>query len=133
MEKLISVAVMRESDASEIASGTDSKILMYRAGLGIFRSFDWHGRIDIVTGSGNNGGDGYAAARLWSMDGGRSLVWELSGQPKGDAAVNRTLLGMGFLREYAGPDERSEEPAGYCRKTFRYGRKVDKRWMRLMD
>ena len=32
-----------------------------------------------------------------------------------------------------GPDERSDEPTGYCRKTFRYGRKVDKRWMRLMD
>ena len=64
MEKLISVAVMRDSDASEIASGTDSKILMYRAGLGIFRSFDWHGRIDIVTGSGNNAGDGYVLALL---------------------------------------------------------------------
>ena len=50
MEKLISVAVMRDSDAAEIAGGTDSKILMYRAGLGIFRSFDWHGKIDIVTG-----------------------------------------------------------------------------------
>ena len=64
MEKLISVAVMRDSDAAEIAGGTDSKILMYRAGLGIFRSFDWHGRIDIVTGSGNNAGDGYVLALL---------------------------------------------------------------------
>ena len=62
---------------------------------------------------------------LWAFD--RGTVVTLS------EAVNRTLLGMGFLREYAGPDERSEEPAGYCRKTFRYGRKVDKRWMRLMD
>ena len=67
MEKLISVAVMRDSDASEIASGTDSKILMYRAGLGIFRSFDWHGRIDIVTGSGNNAGDGYVLALLLGL------------------------------------------------------------------
>ena len=64
MEKLISVAVMRDSDAAEIAGGTDSKILMYRAGLGIFRSFDWHGKIDIVTGSGNNAGDGYVLALL---------------------------------------------------------------------
>ena len=62
---------------------------------------------------------------LWAFD--RGTVVTLS------EAVNRTLLEMGFLREYAGPDERSEEPAGYCRKTFRYGRKVDKRWMRLMD
>ena len=69
MEKLISVAVMRDSDAAEIAGGTDSKILMYRAGLGIFRSFDWHGRIDIVTGSGNNAGDGYVLALLLNRHG----------------------------------------------------------------
>ena len=50
MEKLISVAVMRASDAAEIAGGTDSKTLMYRAGLGLFQSWDWHGKIDIVTG-----------------------------------------------------------------------------------
>ena len=40
MEKLISVATMRDSDAAEIASGTESKTLMYRAGLGLFRSCD---------------------------------------------------------------------------------------------
>lgn len=62
---------------------------------------------------------------LWAFD--RGTVVTLS------EAVNRTLLSMGFRREYAGPDERSAEPAGYCVKTFRYGRKVDKRWMRLMD
>lgn len=39
MEKLISVAVMRTSDAAEIAGGTDSKTLMYRAGLGLFQSW----------------------------------------------------------------------------------------------
>lgn len=64
MEKLISVAVMRASDAAEIAGGTDSKTLMYRAGLGLFQSWDWHGKIDIVTGSGNNAGDGYVLALL---------------------------------------------------------------------
>ena len=62
MEKLISVAVMRASDAAEIAGGTDSKTLMYRAGLGLFQSWDWHGKIDIVTGSGNNAGDAGAPA-----------------------------------------------------------------------
>lgn len=64
MEKIISVAVMRDSDAAEIASGTDSKTLMYRAGLGLFQSYPWHGSIDIVTGSGNNAGDGYVLALL---------------------------------------------------------------------
>ena len=69
MEKLISVAVMRASDAAEIAGGTDSKTLMYRAGLGLFQSWDWHGKIDIVTGSGNNAGDGYVLALLLRQHG----------------------------------------------------------------
>ena len=69
MEKLISVAVMRTSDAAEIAGGTDSKTLMYRAGLGLFQSWDWHGKIDIVTGSGNNAGDGYVLALLLRQHG----------------------------------------------------------------
>ncbi|MGN1404229.1 MAG: NAD(P)H-hydrate epimerase [Ruminococcus sp.] len=64
MQKIISVATMRASDAAEIAGGTDSKTLMYRAGLGLFRSYDWHGSIDIVAGSGNNAGDGYVLALL---------------------------------------------------------------------
>lgn len=64
MQKIISVAAMRKSDAAEIANGTDSKTLMYRAGKGIFESHSWHGSIDIVTGSGNNAGDGYVLALL---------------------------------------------------------------------
>lgn len=64
MQKIISVATMRASDAAEIASGTDSKTLMYRAGLGLFQSHNWHGNIDIVAGSGNNAGDGYVLALL---------------------------------------------------------------------
>ena len=64
MEKIISVSTMRTSDAAEIAGGTDSKLLMYRAGLGIFHSCDWRGKIDIVAGSGNNAGDGYVLALL---------------------------------------------------------------------
>ena len=35
MEKLISVAVMRASDAAEIAGGTDSKTLMYPCRTGL--------------------------------------------------------------------------------------------------
>ena len=64
MEKIISVSTMRASDAAEIAGGTDSKLLMYRAGLGICHSCDWRGKIDIVAGSGNNAGDGYVLALL---------------------------------------------------------------------
>lgn len=62
---------------------------------------------------------------LWAFDWG--TVATLS------QAVNQALIELGFRREYAGPDELSGTPAGYYRKTFRYGRKIDKRWMRLMD
>ncbi|MCD8085346.1 MAG: hypothetical protein LUF28_03310 [Clostridiales bacterium] len=44
--------------------------------------------------------------------------------------VNTALLSIGFLREYAGALGREN---GYFRKTFRFGRRVDKRNMRLID
>lgn len=47
--------------------------------------------------------------------------------------VNGALTALGLKRQYAGPDTISENPAGYCTKTFRYGRRVDKRTMRLID
>ena len=53
---------MRESDAHTIASGVSSAELMYRAALGIFNAVRFVGRVAIVCGSGNNGGDGYALA-----------------------------------------------------------------------
>ena len=50
-----------------------------------------NGRALFLCGPGNNGGDGYAAARLWRASGGQSLIWELTDRARGDAAVNRTL------------------------------------------
>ena len=58
----ISVENMRQSDRYTIENCTESKELMYRAAFGVFQSVSWHGRIAIVTGSGNNGGDGFALA-----------------------------------------------------------------------
>ena len=62
MQKVISVANMRDSDAYTIANYVESKALMYRAAMGVFLAAEWKGRIGILTGSGNNGGDGYALA-----------------------------------------------------------------------
>jgi len=45
----------------------------------------------FLCGPGNNGGDGYAAARLWSARGGTSHVIELSQSAQGDALLNRRL------------------------------------------
>lgn len=49
------------------------------------------GRALFLCGPGNNGGDGYAAARLWRQQGGQAVVMELTPAPSGDAAMNRTL------------------------------------------
>lgn len=44
--------------------------------------------------------------------------------------VNAALCGFGLRREYAGPTEYQNNK---YRKTLRFGRKVDKRTMRLID
>ena len=55
---------MRKSDAYTIANYIDSKKLMYKAGVGVFNSYDYKGNIAIVCGSGNNAGDGYVLSLL---------------------------------------------------------------------
>ena len=62
LPQVVTVQNMRESDAHTIASGTTSAELMHRAALGIFQSVRFVGKVAIVCGVGNNGGDGYALA-----------------------------------------------------------------------
>lgn len=62
---------------------------------------------------------------LWTFD--RSAQNELA------QAVNRAMTGLGLRRVYAGPDSYDDTGPGYYRKTFRFGRRVDKRTMRLID
>lgn len=49
------------------------------------------------------------------------------------AAVNGAMISMGLKRVYAGADAVARDSSGYLRKTYRFGRKVDKRSMRLVD
>lgn len=49
------------------------------------------------------------------------------------AAVDQALTELGLHRSYAGPEDYQDRGGGYYRKTMRYGRKVDKRTMRLVD
>ena len=58
--QVVSVENMRKSDARTIAEHTPSAELMYRAAQGIFNSAKFVGKVAIVCGKGNNGGDGYA-------------------------------------------------------------------------
>ena len=55
---------MRSSDALTIRQYVSGVELMGRAARGVFQACDWQGRVAIVTGSGNNGGDGFALACL---------------------------------------------------------------------
>lgn len=47
--------------------------------------------------------------------------------------VNDALLGIGFRRTASQQLDRYDKNGGYFRKAFRFGRKIDKRFMRLID
>lgn len=62
MKPVISVSLMRESDAYTIKTLVPSKELMYRAGKAVFQKANPADNSVIVCGSGNNAGDGYVIA-----------------------------------------------------------------------
>lgn len=78
MQKVVSVAVMRHSDAETIQGGIPGRELMLRAGRGVLNSHTWKGPVAIVAGSGNNGGDGYVLALLLTERGIPCTVFLLS-------------------------------------------------------
>ena len=79
-DKVISVDLMRRSDAYTIENYVPSKELMYRAADGVYKAYDgWQGKkIAIVVGGGNNGGDGYALAGILKKEGMDPVVFEVS-------------------------------------------------------
>jgi hydroxyethylthiazole kinase-like uncharacterized protein yjeF len=92
--KLYSAAQIRELDRSAIAGGISGYVLMQRAAQACWRSMQ-HSRpaakrIDIVCGSGNNGGDGYEIARLAQAVGRDVRVWQVGeAASSGDAVKAR--------------------------------------------
>lgn len=86
MMDCISVENMRESDALTIARYAPSLELMGRAAEGVFRAASWQGRTAIVTGSGNNGGDGFALACILRERGYACAVFTLSEKLSADSA-----------------------------------------------
>lgn len=73
-------------------------LLMEHAAQGVTAAIARHasanGTALFLCGPGNNGGDGYAAARLWQARGGKSIIWELTDRASGDALLNRRLALM---------------------------------------
>ena len=80
MEEIIRVEKMRLSDAYTIEHFVTSKELMYRAANGVYESFkEWDKqKIAIITGGGNNGGDGYALAGILKNKGIESVIYKVS-------------------------------------------------------
>ena len=68
MIELLTPVEMAEADRRTIATGTAGAVLMERAGLAVADCVAAHlpprGRIAVVCGPGNNGGDGFGAARV---------------------------------------------------------------------
>ena len=82
----ISVENMRRSDAYTIANVVPSLELMHRAAYGVFKAVSWHGRIAVVAGSGNNGGDGFALACILKEHGFDCAVFTVSHRLSEDSA-----------------------------------------------
>lgn len=65
MTQLLTAKQMRDSDARAIGGNEEkSRELMYLASLGVYNNVKWYGKIGIVVGKGNNGGDGYSLALI---------------------------------------------------------------------
>ena len=123
MIDLISVANMRQSDAMTIASGVSGITLMARAAQGIYEASDkWSaGPINIVTGSGNNGGDGFALAAVLAGEGipdeYRPAVDTGHAQPFAGAALDdaeQFLILAQFTLQGGCPPSLPASPAGAC-------------------
>ena len=114
LSPLPDAAAMRAADAAAIAAGTPGIKLMERAGSGlalVAAERIPQGPIAVVCGKGNNGGDGFVAARLLS-ELGREVRVVVTADPseyEGDAAENLSRLeaaplafGPGWLEGAAG-------------------------------
>lgn len=99
--RLFSAAQMRAADAAAADAGMPTQLLMEAAGRAVAEAagerFPQAARVLLLCGKGNNGGDGYVAARFLAGAGVAVEVLELSAEPAGrDAAgARRALLAHG--------------------------------------
>lgn len=78
IEQVVSVENMRRSDKMTIDSGVPSAELMRRAAQGIFDAAAFTGKVAIVCGAGNNGGDGYALACILCEQGFTPVIFRVT-------------------------------------------------------
>ena len=100
LQEVVSVKNMRHSDAHTIAEHTTSAELMCRAAQGIFDAVSFTGRVAIVCGKGNNGGDGYALACILCKNGIIPTIYRASeGFSKDGLYYYKTALSLGANEE----------------------------------
>ena len=92
MIEMLSNAEMAEADRLTISGGTAGIALMEKAGLAVADAVARHPlgtRVVVVAGPGNNGGDGFVAARLLADRGYpvRVMLVGDAAKLKGDAAL----------------------------------------------
>lgn len=97
---LLTAAQMRRTDAAAIRGlGIPGAVLMERAGQAVadylLESFPADSRFVVLAGKGNNGGDGFVAARHLLTAGAEARVFAVAaaGEYRGDALVNLKILG----------------------------------------
>ncbi|MDD3797167.1 MAG: NAD(P)H-hydrate epimerase, partial [Lachnospiraceae bacterium] len=115
MKYVLSSAQMKACDAYTIQTMMlPSMVLMERAALAVVQEIKkecWdHGRILVVCGAGNNGGDGFAIARLLMLEGYILQVWFVGneGSLTEDASLQKKIL-----EQYGGKICRNASPAEY--------------------
>ncbi|MEJ2666245.1 MAG: NAD(P)H-hydrate dehydratase [Deinococcales bacterium] len=95
--RLFTAAQMRAADAAAADAGMPTQLLMEAAGRAVAEAvrerYPAAGNVLALCGKGNNGGDGYVAARFLAAAGVRVTVLELSAEPStNDAATARRAL-----------------------------------------
>jgi len=88
LARAVSVKEMRDSDEYTIKNFVSGRELMYRAAKGVYDALKWEKsqRVAIVSGSGNNGGDGYALACILADNGIKSDIFRVSEKLSDDGA-----------------------------------------------
>ncbi len=109
MFELLTNAEMGEADRATIASGMSGEALMEAAGAAVANAIIARhapGKVVVVAGTGNNGGDGFVAARHL-REAGFPVEVAVIGRPeyiKGDAAVAARLWGQWDVPSGDAPD-----------------------------
>lgn len=94
---ILTAAQMQAADRATIEQGISGFLLMERAGEALAHAasqmIQTQRKLEVVAGPGNNGGDGFAAARIWQQHGGQARIF-LFVEPEalhGDAASHLDL------------------------------------------